>query len=397
MNSHDEKIFTKEFFLVFGALLFSALVMYALMSTVTEYATSLGSTATIAGLVSGMYIFGGLCSRIYSGNALERIGWRRTALIFMSIHFLSCLLYFVVNDVTLLIIVRFIHGIGFGATANAIVTIASAVLPKKRFGEAFGYLMLGTTIAVGLGPYISGFLYDFTGPTGCFLAASIFSGLALVFISRVDVSEYDPVNKEVVHEENSYSTFEKIFEKSAIPVSLFTALTSLGYVSILSFYRLYAVEVNLTGVFSWFFIVYSIVLVASRPVAGKLQDSHGDLLICVVGIVAQAIGLFLIAVYPSTITVMICAVCAALGFGTLNSACTTIVTRNTPPNRRSYAVSTFYIFCDATMGFGPALLGCFVTASSGYAPVYFISAVITFLALPICVYWLYFHPKVMKN
>ena len=394
MTSQDEKIFTKEFFLVFGALLFSALVMYALMSTVTEYATSLGSTATIAGLVSGMYIFGGLCSRIYSGNALERIGWRRTALIFMSIHFLSCLLYFVVNDVTLLIIVRFIHGIGFGATANAIVTIASAVLPKKRFGEAFGYLMLGTTIAVGLGPYISGFLYDFTGPTGCFLAASIFSGLALVFISRVDVSEYDPVNKEVVHEENSYSTFEKIFEKSAIPVSLFTALTSLGYVSILSFYRLYAVEVNLTGVFSWFFIVYSIVLVASRPVAGKLQDSHGDLLICVVGIVAQAIGLFLIAVYPSTITVIICAVCAALGFGTLNSACTTIVTRNTPPNRRSYAVSTFYIFCDATMGFGPALLGCFVTASSGYAPVYFISAVITFLALPICVYWLYFHPKI---
>ena len=162
----DDRIFTKDFFLVFGALLFSALVMYALMSTVTEYATSLGSSATIAGLVSGLYIFGGLCSRIYSGNALEKVGWKKIALIFMSIHFLSCLLYFVVNDVTLLLIVRFIHGIGFGATANAIVTIASDVLPKKRFGEAFGYFMLGTTIAVGLGPYISGFLYDSVGPYG---------------------------------------------------------------------------------------------------------------------------------------------------------------------------------------------------------------------------------------
>ena len=29
------------------------------MSTVTEYATSMGSTAIIAGLVSGIYIFGG--------------------------------------------------------------------------------------------------------------------------------------------------------------------------------------------------------------------------------------------------------------------------------------------------------------------------------------------------
>lgn len=387
-NADDEKIFTKPFFLVFGALLFSALVMYALMSTVTEYATSLGSSATIAGLVSGLYIFGGLCSRIYSGNALEKVGWKRIALIFMSIHFLSCLLYFVVNDVTLLLIVRFIHGIGFGATANAIVTIASDVLPKKRFGEAFGYFMLGTTIAVGIGPYISGFLYDWVGAYGCFAAASVFSALALIFIYFVDVSEHDPGNNPdlVKSNENSYSGIEKVFEIKAIPVSLFTALTSLGYVSILSFYRLYAVEVNLTTAFSWFFLIYSVVLVLSRPIAGRIQDSHGDMIICVVGIVAQSVGLFLIALMPSTLTVIICAVCAALGFGTLNSACTTIVTRNASEHRRSYAVSTFFIFCDATMGFGPALLGTFVSATSGYAPVYFISSIITFLALPICLY-----------
>lgn len=386
MNSQDEKIFTKSFFLVFGALLFSALVMYALMSTVTEYATSLGSSATVAGLVSGMYIFGGLCSRIYSGNALERIGWRKTALVFMSIHFLACLLYFVVSDVTLLLIVRFIHGIGFGATANAIVTIASSVLPKKRFGEAFGYFMMGTTIAVGLGPYISGFLYDYYGSNGCFLAASIFSALALVFIYFVDVSKSDPANnrKTVKKDEVQFSGIEKVFEIGAIPVSFFTALTSLGYVSILSFYRLYAAEVDLTQAFSWFFIVYSIVLILTRPLAGKIQDKHGDRIICITGIVAQSIGLFLIAYMPSYITVFICAICAALGFGTLNSACTTIVTRNTPENRRSYAVSTFFIFCDATMGFGPALLGSFVSAATGYAPVYFISSIITFLALPIC-------------
>ena len=36
--------------------------------------------------------------------------------------------------------------------------------------------------------------------------------------------------------DEDHNPFEKIFEKSAIPVSLFTALTSLGYVSILSFY-----------------------------------------------------------------------------------------------------------------------------------------------------------------
>lgn len=382
--NHDEKIFTKSFFLIFGALLFTALVMYALMSTVTEYATAMGSTATIAGLVSGIYVFGGLCSRIYSGNALERIGWRKIALVFMSIHFLACLLYFLVDNVALLIVVRFIHGIGFGASANAIVTVASAILPKKRFSEAFGYFMLGTTIAVGLGPFIGGFLFDTVGSHGCFMAAGVFSLLALIFMCMIDIDKYD--TKENVAEDREYSGIEKVIEFGAVPVSFFTALTSLGYVSILSFYRLYAAEVNLTAVFSWFFIIYSVCLVLTRPLAGRIQDNGGDRIVCVVGIIAQSIGLMLIALVPSNVTVIICAVCAALGFGTLNSACTAIITRNTPEHRRSYALSTFFIFCDATIGFGPALLGLFVSSSTGYAPMYIISSIITLLALPICLY-----------
>ena len=398
-NQNGDKIFTIDFFLIFGALLFSALVMYALMSTVTEYATSMGTSATIAGLVSGIYIFGGLCSRIYSANALERRDWKKLAIIFLSIHFLACIFYFFANNVSLLLIVRFIHGLGFGASANAIVTIASAILPKKRFGEAFGYFMLGTTIAVGLGPYISGFFYDNWGSFGSFSLATAFAFLGLLCILLLDISKYEikhnseiensmyrdktPNNAILEEKGRIRGVIDKIFEVPAIPVSLFTGLTSLGYVSILSFYRLYAVEVDLVGAFSLFFIIYSIVLVASRPIAGRIQDNYGDKIVCFTGIIAQAIGLFLIAWMPSAITVFICAVCAALGFGTLNSACTAIVTRDTSANRRPYAISTFFIFCDGTMGFGPALLGSFVSAASGYAPVYFISSFITLLALPI--------------
>lgn len=399
INQNDDRIFTKDFFLIFGALLFSALVMYALMSTVTEYATSMGTSATIAGLVSGIYIFGGLCSRIYSANALERRNWKKLAVIFLSIHFFACIFYFFANNVTFLLIVRFIHGLGFGASANAIVTIASAILPKKRFGEAFGYFMLGTTIAVGLGPYISGFFYDNWGSFGSFSLATSFAALGLLCILILDINKYESIHnneiettidnesidaEDILEEKGTIrSIIDKIIEIPAVPVSLFTGLTSLGYVSILSFYRLYAVEVDLVSAFSLFFIIYSIVLVASRPIAGRIQDNYGDKIICFTGIIAQAIGLFLVALMPSTITVFICAVCAALGFGTLNSACTAIVTRDTSLNRRPYAISTFYIFCDGTMGFGPALLGSFVSATSGYAPVYFISSFITLLALPI--------------
>ena len=55
----EDKIFTKRFWLTFGSQFFIAMVMYTLMSTMTEYASSLGTTASIAGLVSGIYVFGG--------------------------------------------------------------------------------------------------------------------------------------------------------------------------------------------------------------------------------------------------------------------------------------------------------------------------------------------------
>lgn len=55
-----ERIVTKNFVCSFVAMLSLALVMYTLMSTITEYVSSFGTTATIAGLVSGIYVVGGL-------------------------------------------------------------------------------------------------------------------------------------------------------------------------------------------------------------------------------------------------------------------------------------------------------------------------------------------------
>ena len=62
---------------MFTAQLCLALVMYTLMSTIIEYVTTLGATATIAGLVSGVYVVGGLFSRIYSEAPCRDTAGRR--------------------------------------------------------------------------------------------------------------------------------------------------------------------------------------------------------------------------------------------------------------------------------------------------------------------------------
>ena len=65
-----EKIFTKNFCFSFLSLLSISMVMYMLMATITQYATEFGSSATLAGLVSGMYVVGGMFSRLAAGKGM---------------------------------------------------------------------------------------------------------------------------------------------------------------------------------------------------------------------------------------------------------------------------------------------------------------------------------------
>ena len=133
-----ERILTKNFVCAFVAQLSLALVMYTLMSTITEYVSAAGAAAGIAGLVSGIYVVGGLFSRMCSGSLMERFGWKKIAMVFGFIHLLGSSLYFLTDGIVSLLIIRFIHGIGFGATMNAVMITAMAGMPKSRYGEATG-------------------------------------------------------------------------------------------------------------------------------------------------------------------------------------------------------------------------------------------------------------------
>ena len=405
-----EKIITRNFLCTFTAQLCLALVMYTLMSTITEYVTTLGASATIAGLVSGVYVVGGLFSRIYSGSAMQRHGWKQIALIFSVIHFAASVLYPFCGNTTLLLLVRFVHGIGFGATMNSIMLIAMSSLPKSRYGEAAGYFMMSTSLGVAIGPFLGGLIYDAFGGKGCFTAASIFSFCIVISVLFSDTRDIDPfytrknqqagtesmgkiqqAGTESMGKDRPEDTLlssekglhlNKFIELKAIPVSLCIFCLCFGYAALMSFYRLYAQAIDLTRQFSYFFLIYAAVLLVSRPVVGRLQDELGDDAVCYPCMSAQVIGLILLAWKPCMATIVVCAVCGALGYGTLNSVLNVIVNRRVSNARRPHAVTTYWAFSDLGVGIAPVILGAIVGAS-GFHVMYYAAAGISLLALPI--------------
>ena len=417
----QEKILTKNFIFTFASMFCNAMVMYMLMGTVTEYAESMGTGIMLAGLISGIYVFGGLCSRLCAGAGMQKLGWKRLALFSTAFHFIACCCYFLINNVTLLILIRFVHGLGFGAAANTTMTIGMSILPKSRYGEAAGYFMLATTLAVAVGPFIGGIVYDGLGANGCFAAASLLSLLMMVFLIPVNIKGIDPgpragtdtrarakgtasqgealddakgtapqsesladAQSAPLHDgpKANPKGLNKLLEVKAFPVSVCIFLAGVGYASLLSFYRVYAEEVDLTKEFAYFFVFYGGFLLISRIFAGKLQDKYGDHIVCIPGIFAQTIGLIVMAWHPCMVTIILAALGCALGFGTLNAACNAIVCRNASPERRPFAITTFWICCDGGVGIGPTLLGAAV-AMAGYTGMYYVAAIVTLAALPV--------------
>ena len=391
-----ERIWTRRFVLLLISLFFCAMVMYMLMTTIAEFTATFQSSGAVAGLASGIYVLGALLSRLWSGQAMGRVGWKRMAILGLGIHLIACLGYFIVTNAPVLLLVRFVHGIGFGIGMNAILVIAYSIFPKKRYGEASGYFMLAPTVATGIGPYVGGHIYDTLGSTGCFEAAFFCALISFLFGAAVNLNDVDPASSKARGAARSEEVrrgkgLGRFLEPSAVPLSCSVFLFVAGYASVVSFYRSYASECGLEKPFSYLLLIYSVILIFLRTFAGKVQDNHGDNILCIPGLILQTVGLLSIALRPSLPAIILCAAGCAFGYGSTSACCNVIINRNLPVERRALGVTTFFLFNDLGMGVGPVFMGALASAGS-YSIMYCGAAGVT--AVSLIVYYLVWGRKV---
>lgn len=380
-NNKKEPIFTKRFLLVTLSMFFTGSVMYGLNSTTAEVASSFGATATLAGVATGIYSISSLLSRLSAARLMEHFGWKKMALAVLFLHLLACLLYFAAVNLPLLILVRFLHGLTYGAAASAVATIGMSIIPRSRYGEGAGYFMTAPALATAFGPALGGAIMDRFGNSGGFLFSSLCAAMMFLGILLSDLSDIDPgPSKNLSKDNDSFRGLDRWIETSVLPVCLCMLLLSVSYAGILSFLRPFGQEQQLST--TAFFLIYSLILIVSRPVSGRLQDRFGDNAVVLPGILLQALSLAALAIWPGTVSMLFAAVGCALGYGTLKSCIQSIAARLGPDERRAYSVTTFWICSDGGMGIGPMLLGALI-AQWGYRGMFLGTAVIALAVLPL--------------
>ncbi|KOP80339.1 multidrug MFS transporter [Lysinibacillus sp. FJAT-14745] len=387
MEASRQKLWTKDFLIVSLINFTITLIFYLLMVTIAGYAVEhFGASTSTAGLVSSIFIIGTLFGRLGTGRIIGDWGSKKTLFCGLLLFMLSTMSYFIATNLPLLMINRLVQGIALGVASTATGTIIAQILPPDRRGEGIGYYSLSAILATAIGPFVGILLTQlFEDYRMIFAVDSVLAIVCFLMYFIVNVPDAPKKAKEMV--EKTGFKLSNFIEMRAVPIAFVALVIGFAYSGVMSFMTFYAKELDLVTAGSYFFIIYAIVILATRPFTGKLLDTRGANIIIYPCLVIFAIGMYAFSSATSSVVFLLAAACIGIGYGNFNSVAQAIAIKVTPNERLGLATSTYFILYDLGLGAGPYFLGFFVP-TSGYSAIFF-AMVFVILVSIVLYYFLY--------
>lgn len=387
------KLWTKDFLIDSGANFFIYFIFYLLMVTITLFASDkFNATPSEAGLASGIFVIGVLIARLFTGKSIDKVGRKKMLYIGFIFFLITTCLYFFVNNMTLLLINRFINGAGMGIASTATGTIVATIIPHERRGEGIGYYALSVVIAAAIGPFLAMFLYNHGGYSVTFALCILLIVLSFIAVFFLKVPKIQ-LTKEQLEKMKGFS-LHNFFEVKAIPIAIVGAVIGLGYSSILTFLASFTKEIHLVDVGSFFFVVYAVFVLVSRPFTGRMFDEKGENSVMYPALFIFAIALFVLSTANQGYILLVAGALVGLGYGTLTASGQAIAIKVSPKERVGLATSTWFIFFDGGVGIGPSILG-FIIPLIGYHGLYLTMGIVLLAGLVL--YYLLHGRKTVKK
>jgi len=368
-----EPIWTKAFISVFISNFFIFLAFYGLLTSLPIYVVNKlnGSTAD-AGLLVTIFLLSAIIIRPFSGKLLEDFGKKRVLVISMIFFTLSSFMYLWIQHFTILLVLRFFHGIWFSIATTATGAIAADIVPLKRRGEGLGYFAMSMNLAVVSGPFIALTLIQTTSFLVLFLILGSLSTLG-VFITAISKPN-NPTLSKADSKEKGHLKLSDLFDSKALPIAIVGTLIAFTYSSVISFISTYANELNLLDAASLFFAVFAVTMISSRPISGRLFDSKGPNIVIYPALGFFMIGLLLLSMTETTLMFLFSGAFIGLGYGTIVPCLQTLAIQSTDRHRSGHATATFFTFFDTGIAAGSFLLGI-IASHFGYSTLYLLSAI----------------------
>ena len=380
------KLWTKEYIITTCGNFLIALNHFLLLIVMSGYTIGkFGVSESLAGLTASIFVVGAIAARLLTGRWIARVGYKKMLLGGAVGNVVFTFAYFFADSVPLLLAVRILSGVTFGIITTSAATIIADITPQERRGEGIGYYSLSQILAIATGPFL-GMLLSTHGSFNTIIGACLITAIVNVaIITRMTLKK-----AHLPAETAGEFGLAKYIELRVISISVITMLIYICYSSVVSFLAVYAKQISLETSAGFFFVIYAIFVLVSRPFVGKLFDRRGEHVIMYPAIVMFSIGLCLFSQSYSGGVLLSAAACIGLGLGSIQSSTQAIAVKVTPQRRMGLANSTYFMFCDVGMGIGPVLVG-FLIPFTGYRGMYLCAAGIAFVCLAL--YYLLHHQR----
>lgn len=272
--------------------------------------------------------------------------------------------------------VRLLHGAGFGLASTLAVVLASYVIPPSRMGEGMGYLGLGSTLALALGPFLGVWLAARFGYAAMFIFVAAFYvvGIPIVLFatkSRPELAKRTTVKPRLVFISG------KVLIQSFLMFLLGLVMSSVG-----AFLALLCKEKNLPHSGD-FFLFSAFGILASRLFAGRLHDKYGHGWVILPFSVILGATMLMLGGVETRGMLLFLAVTYGLANGALLPSFQALTLSSVDTGSRTEATASFFNAYDLGIGVGSALMGMIALRAGSYNAVFVTSATITVVLLSV--------------
>jgi len=372
-DSEKATIWTKGFTCAFIANIMLCFSQNTVSPLISKYASFLGAGTVAVGLVSGLYFGVSFAVRPVSGPAITKLNKKALMIMTYSLGVVTNAAYAFCGSIPLFVAARVLHGIEFAFIGSLGLTIASDSLPKEKLASGIGFYGIGGAIAMIIGPAMGIIIRDWGdglwgagyGYRAVFAVAAVFMLIGLIpcFIIPIRRQSKDTIA-------SLGASYKNIVARESLTTAAIICFISISGVLFNTYMLPYAEEKGI-GNISLFFTVYALVLLFSRPLSGRLVDRLGMPKVFYPASLLFIMSFVLVALANSLGTLLLAAVCAALGNGSLSPSIQATCMRTVLPAKRGVASNTNYFGIDLGFFLGP-VIGGFVIKYAGYSAMYLI-------------------------
>lgn len=342
-----QKIWSRDFVLSFFAQIAFSSVFFSLIPTLPIYLSKSEMNEAEIGILIGAFSISSLVLRPFVGRSLLQIEEKKFMIAGAVFFALSSAAYLIARPFWPFLIVRIIHGVGLALFATASFTLVARITPKSRRGQGLSFFYLAINVAFALAPSAGMVLINRFGVSTLFLACGGLSIIALLISLQLKGSNPDLAGGSVDK--------QPLFSRDALPAGIMAFMGSFVWGAVTAFFPLYALHHGVANP-GLFFMALAITLILARSLGGKILDLYSREKVILPCILAQIIGMALLALSSSLPLFILVAVIWGMGnafyYPTLVAYSIDLAGSSRGP-----AIGTYMTLSDSGIGIGSVVMG----------------------------------------